>query len=165
MRLSIGYSDSEDRIWIRTEASNTLWWVTRRLALRLIEQWALLLERSLADAEAGGSPEDDERAKAAARARALARTHGRAVEQARAAKVAPVERPPAGVELVNCLLASVDLSAKGGTVRLALKAPGRTEPLAMSRDEAHRFLDALLARCRRSGWYDAKLPGWLSAPE
>ena len=61
MRLTIGYSDSEDRLWIRTEASNALWWVTRRIALRLVAQWADVLERSLPDdgAEAADAADSD----------------------------------------------------------------------------------------------------------
>ena len=163
MRLSIGYSDSEDRIWIRVEKSTALWWMTRRLALRLIEQWATLMERSYPDADAAAAADAEaQRARAAERARALRREHGSAVAVARGTKVEPVGRPAPGVELATCVLASIDLSVRADLVTLVLKAPGRTEPLKMSRQEAHRMLDALLARCRRSGWYDATLPHWLA---
>jgi len=163
MRISMGYSDSEDRMWIRTEASNVLWWMTRRLALRLIGQWAQLLERSVEVETVGDGPDDEAQALAAARRRqALRDEHARAVAAVREQqKVAPVERPAPGVALDNCVLASVDLSVNARGARLVLKAPGRSETLTMSRSEAHRLLDALFGRCNRLGWYGAKLPAWL----
>lgn len=164
MRISMGYSDSEDRMWIRTEASNVLWWMTRRLALRLIAQWAQLLERSV-EVEGAGDEAGEGQGEgliAARRRQALRDEYAHAVAAARGEqKVAPVERPAPGVALENCLLASVDLSANARGARLVLKAPGRSETLTMSRSEAHRLLDALFGRCSRLGWYGAKLPAWL----
>jgi hypothetical protein len=137
--------------------------MTRRLALRIVEQWAALMERSFPDGAAGAAEDADaQRARAAAKAIALRREHGSAVAVARTKKVEPVGRPEPGVELVTCVLTSVDLSVRADAVKLVLKAPGRTEALSMSRQEAHRMLDALLERCRRSGWYDANLPQWLA---
>lgn len=173
MRLTIGYSDSEDRLWIRTEASNALWWVTRRLAMRLVAQWADVLERSLpedasdesdasaAGVAASGGPQDA--ARGLRRREALRREHDHALVAARDRKVGPVERPPPGVALENTLLATVSLSAGEKGVRLVLKAAGRSETLRMSRAQAHRLLDALFSRCRRIGWYagPASTPEWL----
>lgn len=161
MRISLGYSDSEDRVWIRTDSSDTLWWLTRRLALRLIARWAEVLQRSL-QAPAGGSTGESEEEAAARRSEALRREHVEVMAVAQSGKVPPVSRPAPGAELANTLLASVEISGGPRGLRLVLHSPGRSETLRMSRGEAHRLLHSLHARCSRSGWYASDAPGWLA---
>lgn len=175
MRVTIGYSDSEDRLWLRPEGSNRLWWVTRRIALRLVVSWAQLLERSVAadgdageDGRADGDPEaaggdGDAAHGASSRAARLKRAHAAAVTQSRALRLQPVERPAGGVALETVLLTTVELALNGDRFKVALKAPALEDRWTMTRGEAHAMLDALVARCRRSGWLEVSLPGWLDA--
>lgn len=155
MKISIGYSDSEDRLWLRTQRSRLLWWITRRVALRLVARWSEMIERDpwAGTASAPRPPQDPGK---------MQQVHRRAVAATRTEGIAPVERPAPGVTLENCLLASVQLSVRPQGMSITLKAAAREESWLMSPDECHGMLDALLARCRRSGWLEAALPEWLT---
>ncbi len=156
MRLTIGYSDSEDRVWMRIEGSSANWWLTRRLALALIRQWATLVEKSYTDEGLSMPSPQDDTAATAGRARSA---HKAAVASAK--PVAPVGRPAPGVETVNRTVSSIDLTVKPNRFDLVFKGAGAQDAVRLSRDEAHRMLAALCDRCRTNGWFNATLPGWL----
>lgn len=183
MKVSFGYSDSDDRMWIRAGGTGPLWWVTRRMALRLVSEWAALLERSV-PAEAGDEPGSDHgeapsgapmtteaEAYADDAARAL---RGRVREEHRAALGRP--RPPkegadgaAGEAPAppgpGALVYSVDLSAREGRISLALRSSGQRQAIVAPREDSHRLLAAFVSRCRRNGWLAARLPAWLEPEE
>jgi len=160
MRLTIGYSDSEDRIWLRAEDSPAMWWITRRLALNLVAQWAALLEKSAVSAPSDGEAEADEARRAAAaqrvrqeRSRAIASTPKEPADQG--------DKPPPGAVAESFLLSGVNLRASPKAVQIELVASSRKDTIGMSRDEAHRLLDALVARAQRSAWFEVRLPDWV----
>lgn len=172
MKVSIGYSDSEDRIWLRAGQGQPSWWLTRRLALELVAQWAASLERSVPLADAAElAPGDACAASPGARDR-VGREHLEALAAGPRAGTADDRGAldehgqddgegapaPAGVPT---LLFRVDLGTAGGRVRLVLRSAGRRQVLVMPRADSHRLLSAFVARCRGNGWLDARLPPWL----
>lgn len=190
MKIRFGYSDSDDRMWIRAGGEGPLWWVTRRLALRLVREWAGLMERSLPPAHepsAAGGGEDGAgegdtsgfghgRASAGdpgAQAESLAE---RVLREHRVALSAPRPAPPDGDAAgqgedepppppgASALLYAVDLGMRGGRIRLVLRSAGHQQAIAVPRDDGHRLLAAFVSRCRRNGWLEARLPAWLEPP-
>ena len=187
MKVSFGYSDSDDRMWIRAGGSGPLWWVTRRMALRLVSEWAGLLERTVPAGEGGASgvegadASSDALADAGAAgdagtagdAGALARSlRDRLLAEHRAALGRP--RPPkdgaeggAGEAPAppgpGALVYSVDLGAKEGRIRLVLRSSGQRQAIVAPREDSHRLLAAFVSRCRRNGWLQARLPAWLES--
>lgn len=183
MKVSFGYSDSDDRMWIRAGGSGPLWWVTRRMALRLVSEWAGLLERTvpagdapgaegagaLSDApvdvgaagDAGTAGEADAPARSL-RDRLLAE-HRAALRRPRPAKqgaeggAGEAPAPPGPGVLVY----SVDLGAREGRIRLVLHSSGQRQAIVAPREDSHRLLAAFVSRCRRNGWLQARLPAWL----
>ena len=179
MKVSFGYSDSDDRMWIRAGGSGPLWWVTRRMALRLVSEWAALLERTVPAGEGGesgadgadtpsGGPlaaemEDDPDAAAHALRERLLGEHraalGRPLPAKDGAEGAAAEAPaPPGP---GALVYSVDLAAQEGRIRLVLRSSGQRQAIVAPREDSHRLLAAFVSRCRRNGWLDARLPAWL----
>lgn len=189
MKVSFGYSDSEDRMWIRAGGSGPLWWVTRRFALNLVAQWAALLERTApagaqqdagaagdtdgggpVDADAGAAAVADAAAAGGGRAAALrgdrmAAEHRAALARPRSAKgegdgAGGRDEAPAPPG-AGVLVYSVDLGSKDGRIRLVLHSAGQRQAIVTAREDSHRLLAAFVSRCRRNGWLDARLPAWL----
>ena len=158
MSVVFGYSDSDDRMWIRIGDGPLLWWITRRLALRMIGQWAALVERTV-PAEAGaGSPAaplaETERTKRAA----LEHRGALAPQASPAGSVAAEPPPPAGT---SALLYGVEIAVAGDKMRFALRSADKRQAFETPRNDAHRLLSAFVSRCRRNGWLDSPLPEWL----
>ncbi len=156
MKISIGYSDSQDRMWLRAGSEGSLWWITRRMCLRLIGRWAELLERT-APVNAEGKPDAD--------AAAVERQR-RARHEHQVALASPSQGPQADEDNAaappdpGTLVYSVELSANDSRLRLTLLSSGNRQAIAMPRADAHRMLAALVARCRHNGWVDTPLPAW-----
>lgn len=190
MKIRFGYSDSDDRMWIRAGGDGPLWWVTRRLALRLVREWAGLMERSLPpvhESSAAGAGDDgagEGGASGLGRGGASAVASGtqaeslaeRVLREHRAALTAPRPSPPDGDAAgqgghepppppgASALLFAVDLGVRAGRIRLVLRSAGHQQAIAVPRDDGHRLLAALVSRCRRNGWLEARLPAWLEPP-
>lgn len=164
MKISIGYSDSQDRMWLRAGSEGPLWWLTRRLCIRLIAQWAELLERTIPlEAGVGGaastSAESDER-----RAGAL-REHRAALEAPAGARGKEKDEAEAKGEAASApapgfLVYSVELTANSRVLRLSLLSGAEKQAIEMPRADAHRLLAALVGRCQSNGWVQATLPPW-----
>lgn len=183
MKVSFGYSDSDDRMWVRAGGSGPLWWVTRRMALRLVSEWAALLERSVpaqegdesgsgrtgtpSDAPMSAGAEDDADAAAQALRERLREEHRAALGRPRppkestdsAAGDAPAPPGP------GALVYSIDLAAQDGRIRLVLRSSGQRQAIVAPREDSHRLLAAFVSRCRRNGWLAARLPAWLEPEE
>lgn len=157
MKVTFGYSDSEDRMWIRAGHDGVLWWITRRLALRLIAQWGELLERTLpADGAAQAQPEAE--AGEAGRRQRARREHSAALS-APPPPDEPDVPPTAGP---SALLFSVELSVKGDDCRIVFLSGDKRQGIVLPRKDAHRLLSALASRCRGNGWLSGSLPPWLA---
>jgi hypothetical protein len=176
MKVSFGYSDSEDRMWIRAGRDAPLWWLTRRMALRLSSEWAALLERSLVspgeadEGEDGGSPgagvrtEDDRADRLLREHRAALANPRRPPEDGEGEERSAGRGEPAAPAGASALVYAVDLGAQGGRIRLVLRSAGREQAIVAPRDDSHRLLAAFVSRCRRNGWLEARLPAWLEPP-
>jgi hypothetical protein len=158
MSVVFGYSDSDDRMWLRIGDGPLLWWITRRLALRMIGQWAALVERTLpAEAAAGASAAQPASADRAARA-ALEHRGALAPSAAPAGSAAAEPPAPPGA---SALLFGVEIAVKGEKMRFVLRSAGNRQAFETPRGDAHRLLAAFVSRCKRNGWLESPLPEWL----
>jgi hypothetical protein len=141
-RLSIGYSDSEDRIWIALSEDDRQWWLTRRALLRWVSELARMLGRSdgtQSDAVWTVPPE-----------RRVALEHEIATRErepdAPAAsddQVSEAPRTPRRPVLASSI--TMTLGKQG--IATTLHGPGITR-LGLSRIETHRLLGALVRQAR-----------------
>jgi hypothetical protein len=125
-----------------------------------MRQWGGLVERSYRD-DGVEMPPNPEEASAASVARAARARQAHSAAVAAAKPVPPVERPAPGVELANLVVTSIDIKVAGQVFDVILRAGAEHDTIRLTRDEAHRMLAALHARCRRSGWFDSRMPAWL----
>jgi len=158
MSVVFGYSDSDDRMWVRIGDGPLLWWITRRLALRMIGQWAALVERTV-PAEAGaGSPAAPLAAAERARQAALEHRGALVPPPSPASHAAAEPQAPPGT---SALLYGVEIAVKGEKMRFSLRSAEHRQAFETPRGDAHRLLAAFVSRCRRNGWLDSPLPEWL----
>lgn len=164
MKISIGYSDSQDRMWLRAGSEGPLWWLTRRLCIRLIAQWAELLERTVplaADPGDAASPGGD----AEHRRRGALREHRGALDTPAGAPGQREDEVEAKGEAASApapgfLVYSVELTANSRILRLSLLSGAEKQAIEMPRADAHRLLAALVGRCKSNGWAEASMPPW-----
>jgi hypothetical protein len=135
--ITIGYSDSEDRLWVRLSAdgAEAMLWMTRRLVAGLL--------RSGFDMLGGG--------KATA---ALTERHHEVM--AEASEEPRTKAPPraAGNATVQQLglLHSVDISVDANRMSLAFRGNGQPAGFACDKVQAHKLLQALWDRQSGAGW-------------
>lgn len=163
MKVSFGYSDSDDRMWLRAGETGPLWWITRRLALKLVTRWAEILERSFAESATGEDDGDALESHSAAASASLLAEHRSALDapppDAPEASDATSPAPPGAGMLVY----SVTLGTRGDRIRLMLHSSGQRQALESGREDSHRLLAAFVSRCRRNGWLETHLPAWLDS--
>jgi hypothetical protein len=149
--MSAGYSDSEDRIWLRfgAEEGAVQVWMTRRLLSRALPQiWSFMATHCTLPP---GAAEDD-----AARQSALLAEREVALET----KGADTEREarrkhPKAMEhrpVQAGMLSSILVERKGNKVRLNFLASGGQVGMVFGRVELHRMLNMLARRAESSGW-------------
>lgn len=141
--LTVGYSDSEDRLWLRfvREGGEAKLWITRRLAMALLDQSYGLMNKSASDRDC-----DQEHLEAV---QEFIRSQG---------DPAPARMPAGQVDIQSGLVASVDVSVSEDNVLWTfVSAQGRVG-FRGSRTEAHRILEIFWLRMRSAGWRDA--PPW-----
>lgn len=154
-QLTLGYSDSEDRLWLVFTDDGSQLWLTRRMAhvllLRLAERMTVSCpgatnETSLKpeirvalEFEAAHETEDDPQPAA--------------------------NRPPSAPAPVASthLITSITLKVSSQQVQLEALARSYQRSLLMTRAEAHRLLGALVRRCAASEWHLTGLPDWLES--
>ena len=158
-QLTLGYSDSEDRLWLVFPDDGTQLWLTRRMTQILLQHLAQQMTASCPSAdplislkpevrvalefEAAHESEHDPVPPAAGKSTA---GHGNAVN-------------PGAIHVIS----SITLKMNASQVRLEANAPGYSRVLGMTRAEAHRMLGALARRSKAAGWNLADLPAWLIA--
>lgn len=141
--LTVGYSDSEDRLWLRfvREGGEAKLWMTRRLALALLDQSYGLMSKSVPDTDCD-------------------REHLEAVREFLQAQgdPAPARMPSDQLDIRSGVVASVDVSvSEAGMLWTFVSAQARVG-FRGSRTEAHRLLEIFWLRIRSAGWRDA--PPW-----
>jgi len=135
--ITIGYSDSEDRLWVRlsSESAEAMLWMTRRLVAGLL--------RSGFDMLGGG--------------KASAELVGRHHEVMAAASEQPrTEAPPRATGSTQVqqlgLLHSVDIAVDANRMALTFRGSGGPAGFACDHVHAHRLLQAFSDRQADAGW-------------
>lgn len=154
--LTFGYSDSEDRLWLKT-GEGTSYWLTRRLLARFLAPTAELLEKTVPGGEVPNALPPTQRI-ALEHAEAMADT-----PEGRPAMVRNKETrsPQSGTATPPQLVSSLSITADGGRCRLAIVAGGRENQLNLSRLDFHRFLGAMALATRKAHWDLPGIPDWL----
>ena len=146
--FTVGYSDSEDRVWIRLSSAegDVRMWITRRfMALILQKSYGLL---------SGGLPLEQ-----------AAAQHEQCVADLRAngSGVSSPEFDP-GLQNKNLgLVATVHLNCQGGIMSWVFESAADSVGFRCDIVSAHQVLEALFMRQQQSGWAIAA-PWILAAP-
>lgn len=139
LSITIGYSDSEDRLWIRLvrPQGEAKLWMTRRLALALVRNSYDLLVQDLQEAEAVSE-------------------HSKAVTEflQKQGDPAPPRNPESVTDIAGGLVSSVDISVGKTNFQWTFVSPQGKALFRSDRDIAHRLLEAFWARMRSSNWVD-----------
>jgi len=137
LSITIGYSDSEDRLWVRlsSEGAEATLWMTRHLLAGVLHKGFDLL---------GGG-------KASA---ALADRHYEVIAQA--SDEPRTEAPPRATGSTPVqqlgLLHSVDISVDQNRMTLAFRGSGKPAGFTCDRVQAHKLLQAFWDRQHGAGW-------------
>lgn len=135
--ITIGYSDSEDRLWVRlsSEDAEAMLWMTRRLVAGLLRSGFDMLGGGKASAE-------------------LVDKHHELV--AAASEQPRTEAPPrasASTQVQQLgLLHSVDISVDAKRMSLTFHGSGGPAGFASERVQSHRLLQAFWDRQADAGW-------------
>lgn len=160
MSVVFGYSDSDDRMWVRIGDGPLLWWITRRLALRMIGQWAALVERTVPAEAAAGKPAAQLALAERSRQAALEHRGALAPSPSPSSAGGAATEPPAPPG-TSALLYGAEIGVAGDKMRFVLRSAGHRQAFETPRGDAHRLLAAFVSRCRRNGWLESPLPEWL----
>ena len=135
--ITIGYSDSEDRLWVRlsAEGAEAMLWMTRRLVAGLLRSGFDML---------GGGKASGELAHRHREVIAAASEQPRTEAPPRAANSTPVQQLG--------LLQSVDISVDPTRMTLAFRGNGQPAGFACDHLQAHRLLQAFCDRQADAGW-------------
>lgn len=156
--LTFGFSDSEDRLWLKSSEGAT-YWLTRRLLARFIGPTAALLAKTVPGSEVPN---------ALPPAQHVALEHAEAVADTPEGQPAMVRNketraPDGGAHSPPRLVTGLSVSADAIRCRLSIVAGGRDSLLDMSRLDFHRFLAAMVLAAGKSNWNLPDIPDWLSA--
>jgi hypothetical protein len=155
--LTFGYSDSEDRLWLKS-GEGTNFWLTRRLLSRFIVPATDLLEKTVPGAEVPNALPPHQW---------IALEHAEAMADTAEGQLAMVRnketRPPeGGIPTPPLLVSSLSITADAARCRLSIVAGGRESQLNLSRLDFHRFLGAMTLATRKAHWGLSGLPAWLT---
>ncbi len=144
--LTVGYSDSEDRLWLRLvrEGGEAKLWMTRRLAMAMLDQsYGLMI---------GKSDESE-----------VDREHADAVSDflRHQGDQAPPRMPDLRVDIQSGVVTSVNVTASDDGVSWTFLSAQGQACFRGSRSEAHRLLEVFWRRMQAAGWRD--LPPWTAA--
>lgn len=135
--ITIGYSDSEDRLWVRLtgQPGEAMMWLTRRLMRGLIGSTFELM--------AGKRPRND-----------FSASHRELI--AARADVPRTAAPPRASPEVSArqlgLLNAIDISVDDVRLSLTFKGAGGVAGFACDRPQAHQLLQAFWDRQSNAGW-------------
>lgn len=147
--MTAGYSDSEDRMWLRfgDEENAVQMWLTRRLLSRLLTQiWGWLAQ----SAPAVSTPDESARRVAARAEREVALEVKKPMDdkQAREAEPKAMSHRPQQAGVVQ----QVQLKQLEGRARLTFTSGGGQVVMVFGRAELHRMLQMLATRAQASDW-------------
>jgi hypothetical protein len=154
--ITFGYSDSEDRLWVRCVlqgGGESRFWLTRRLALALIKGVTDKLADTLSPVPV---PMD--------KALRLALEHQAGFEKpSDPAPPAPRSSSKAASEMSLCT--RIDLTPGNKSWRIVWIAGGQPLTLNMAREAVHRMLAGLISRAQQAGWAPELPASWLKSEE
>lgn len=152
--MTVGYSDSEDRVWVRLvgEQAEQRVWLTRRSVTALLDALAKKLEASLAELDSILQMEASQRL-------AIEQDEAAGAMNGRAPGPAPKTDAYQVVDCGLCTVFDVQSSDERWVVHLHTVSG---QPLVFNgnRLQMHQFLKSLLNRQREAGW-QLNTPEWL----
>jgi hypothetical protein len=152
-QLTLGYSDSEDRLWLVFTDDGSQLWLTRRMAHVLLLRLAERMTVSCPGATSETSLKPEIR---------VALEFEAAHETEQDPEPVPQETTPAHTAVATThLITSITLKVSNHQIHLEAQARGYCRSLLMTRAETHRLLGALARRCAASEWHLTGLPKWL----
>lgn len=158
-QITLGYSDSEDRLWLIFASDATQLWLTRRMTEVLLLRMAERMTISCPGAAMDVSLQADVRVALEHEAAHEVDDPPKSVtESASASDAAPGGVTAGHIYRIN----SFNLTVSPHQIQLEALAPGFNRKLTMTRAEAHRFLAALARRTRAAEWNIPNLPHWLN---
>jgi len=155
--ITLGYSDSEDRMWIRLTRrdSEAMLWVTRRLVAGLLPAAFKVLVRNapLDDSQQAAGGGDAVPTANESMARSVSR-HREIVKAAAAQKPTPAPaRPSADKPAIQLgMLSTIDIKTHRDGIALVFRGSGDPVGFRCGRDQAHRLLQAFWDRQKGVGW-------------
>jgi hypothetical protein len=156
-RITFGYSDSEDRVWL-SSSDGARYWLTRRLLARLLRPVTDMLEKTVPGGDIPHALPPGSRVALEHEAALADGPEGlppvQTNTETRAPGTAP-GKPPALVTEVTC-------QADGRRCALIITAGGEPKRIEMNRADLHRTLSALHRITVKAGWGLAGLPDWLA---
>ena len=158
-QITLGYSDSEDRLWLLFASDATQLWLTRRMTEVLLLRMAERMTISCPGAAMDVSLQANVRVALEHEAAHEVDEPPKSVNES-ASGAAPGGVAAGHIYRIN----SFNLTVSPHQVQLEALAPGFNRKLTMTRAEAHRFLAALARRTRAAEWNIPNLPHWLNQP-
>ena len=150
--MTAGYSDSEDRIWLRFGAEEQALqvWMTRRLLVRAIGQiWTWLADSCELPAVTAQDPASRRSAALAEREVALEVKQPMNTQQARDAEPKAMSHRPEQAGVIQ----HISLRRVGrGSSRLTFSCSGGKVTMAFDRPALHRMLQMLGRTSQRASW-------------
>lgn len=157
-QFTLGYSDSEDRIWLAS-SDGARYWLTRRLVAGLMPPSCDLMAKTVPGGEIPHALPAGQR---------VALEHREALADSPEGKPALEKnketRQPGSTTKAPILATEVSIHADGRRCTLTVTASRETSRIEMNRMDFHRLLAALQRIAARSGWRLGDLPDWLSEP-
>lgn len=155
-QLTLGYSDSEDRLWLIFTDDGSQLWLTRRMTLVLLQHLAERMTISCPGAAPDLSLKPEIRVALEFEA-AHEADHDPLPQESQQQGNKADTQAQGSVHVIS----SITLKMGSSQVQLITNAPGYQRTLCMSRAEAHRMLGALARRSQSAGWNMPNLPPWL----
>ncbi|MFZ5484678.1 MAG: hypothetical protein ACOZB0_10655 [Pseudomonadota bacterium] len=155
--ITLGYSDSEDRVWLASSDGHRFW-LTRRLLSRLLDALAGLLTRTVPGGDLPNALPADQRIHLE-HAESLARSpEGQPALLLNKAGLAS----PSGVTPTPPRLATrITCQADGPRGALIVEAAGVATRFELNRIDFHRLLAAMATVANQAHWDLPDLPAWL----
>ncbi len=154
MKMDVTYHPTQDRLrlCLRTEQQRTDWWLTRRLALRLLQALLSRLQQvPLPTLNQPWLPSPG--------TREIAQEHAMSLEFDALVVDDPGRAPPGQTGL---LVETASLTVSPTETRLELVAGKNNARLNLTRMESHALAEALALMARKGEWLTGlELPAWL----
>ena len=161
-QLTIGYSDSEDRLWLLLSEDDYQFWMTRRLCGNFLITLARELAASCPGIEYGAQQDPELRI---ALEHETAHEHAQELRNAApsATKPSTVEATPTIKPRQSHLLSSINMTLDSQILRLELITNQGGRAMQLNRGESHQLLSTLWLHSQAAGWH-LQVPKWVKHP-